>query len=111
MPLYEWMERISHREYLTRLAWLDEQWDKPDRTDHYLMQLCMVVRQILSKNPKAIKLEHHELKFTRKVRKVLTKEQQAAASTSFWFGLVGMPPPEDVFAVQPEYPPDPLVDE
>lgn len=34
---------MSHREYLTRLAWLDLQWNKPSRTDHYLMRIVQAL--------------------------------------------------------------------
>ena len=31
------MQSMTHREYLTWLAWLEDQWNVPDRTDYYLM--------------------------------------------------------------------------
>lgn len=37
------MSGITNREYRMRLKWLDEQWNKPDRHDHYIMALTRAV--------------------------------------------------------------------
>ncbi len=42
------MKTLSHRQYLTLHEWLKEQWDKPSRTDYYLMQLTAEVRSALA---------------------------------------------------------------
>lgn len=63
--------RWSHREYRTRLAWLDEQWNRPDRTDHYLMQVAAEVRRVLyllqvfgsKQQPHRVELNDCKLKF------------------------------------------------
>jgi hypothetical protein len=39
LPLLVCMEQTSEREYHAWMAWRAEQWNQPDRTDHYLMQL------------------------------------------------------------------------
>jgi len=43
------MESMTHREYRTRIAWLDEQWHQPTKTDYYLMQIAGHVANVLSK--------------------------------------------------------------
>lgn len=54
MPLRKCMKKTSHREYLVWMAWLDRQWDRPSRTDNYLMQVAYQVayevRRIFSTN-------------------------------------------------------------
>lgn len=87
------MERWTHREYRTRLAWLDEQWNQPSRNDQYLMQIAMEVRRVLSKKPNAIELDHFKLEFgTTEVKPVLklTRAQLAKQSIARWCGLVGL---------------------
>lgn len=44
-PLHETIGQWSHREFETRYEWLKEQWNEPDRTDHYLMQIAQRVIQ------------------------------------------------------------------
>lgn len=39
---------LTHRQFLTLEAWIREQWNRPDRTDHYLMQLTAVVKSLVS---------------------------------------------------------------
>lgn len=41
--LTDLMRRIPHRQFEMWMEWLDQQWNKPDRTDHYLMQLATIV--------------------------------------------------------------------
>ena len=45
------------------MAWFDDQWDKPDRTDHYLMQIAAVIRQKFAANPSSIKPEQFKMAF------------------------------------------------
>ena len=85
------MERWTHREYLTRLAWIEEQWNFPSRSDQYLMQVAAEVRRVLSKKPDAVKLEHFKLKFgtvKRKPAQKLTKAQQVKMHFQRWVAVV-----------------------
>jgi len=60
------MREHSYRDYLTWMAWLDEQWEMPSRTDHYLMQIAMEIRREFVKQPP--RLEQFKIPFTRKER-------------------------------------------
>jgi hypothetical protein len=69
---------MSHREYLTRLAWLEEQWNIPSLTHHYLMQVAQEVRRGWIKKPSTVKSEHFRLKFTS-----VTKESKSKSSETY----------------------------
>lgn len=63
VPLDEFMESISYEEYLIRLQWIEDEFDRPNRSDHYLMLIAAEVRRVLSKNPNLIKLNDFKLNF------------------------------------------------
>ncbi len=87
---------MTDREYRIRLAWLEMQWNRPTRSDNYLMQICQEIRRVLSKKPNGIKLAHFKLTFgtgTAVERKSYpqTKEEKdkaTAMSQASWFGAV-----------------------
>lgn len=43
MPLTELMKKTTHRQFRAWVAWDQEQWNKPDRTDYYLMQVAQEI--------------------------------------------------------------------
>jgi hypothetical protein len=63
MPLGECLRRVTHREYRLWTAWFNRQWDRPSRSDYYLMQIATEVRRVLSTKPQTIKMEHARLRF------------------------------------------------
>lgn len=87
MPLRECMQKTTHREYLAWMDWLDDQWEKPSRTDNYLMQIALEIRSVLSKNPRSIKLQHFLLKFLGKEPE-LTPEQATRQAKARWGGVI-----------------------
>jgi len=92
MPLRECMESHTHREYLTWQAFFEDEWERPSRTDNYLMQIAAEVRRVLSKRPENIKIKHFRLTFgsREKSKAPLTREQATAASQAKWLGALGM---------------------
>ena len=48
MPINKYLEETTHRAHRASLAWLDEQWNKPDRHDHYMMQVCLMLLRVNS---------------------------------------------------------------
>lgn len=86
------MQSMTHREYLLRLAWIEESWSIPDRTDHYLMQIAQEVRRVLSKSPNRIQMKDFEVKFVSKDRKVTAQEKEKSVRTSksTWFVALGI---------------------
>lgn len=86
----EAQERMSHREYLTRLAWLDAQWNAPDRTDHYLMNIACL---ILATHGVKSSMAEQKIPFTQaKPKRQLTPEQQKAQAVAMakakWLGFL-----------------------
>jgi len=59
------MERWTYEEYLVRLAWLDEQWNKPDRRSYELARIAQRVIQVAVKaeHQRDIKLEDQMVRF------------------------------------------------
>lgn len=88
-----WSGPMTHRQYLAWNAWLDDQWNKPDRSDNYLMALTAEVRRVLHRKPKSVKTEHFKLKFVENKRAIPTdpkaKARMAQASANRWIQAVG----------------------
>ena len=94
--MMEVIGRWSHREYLTRLAWLDLQWNEPDRSDHYAMQIARAIRQILNKS--TVTLDQQKIPFDLRrqpVEEEESEEQRAArvaavsqTSKRRWWGVI-----------------------
>lgn len=85
--------------------WLQEEWNRPSRTDNYLMQIAYLVHCGQVKEPGQLKIEDYEIKFRfRKPGQVdedgieeepeLTPEEiqiRANASKSAWCQHLGIP--------------------
>lgn len=84
MPVFECLERITHREYRLWLIHFRKELDQPSRTDYYLMQIAREVRRVLSKKPNKIQLKDFLIPFGKPPRKQLTKEEKTAESKGFW---------------------------
>ena len=76
--LDELAKSMTHREYLTRMAVIESEWDEPSRTDHYLMQIAyyIVAANSEKKDQKNLDLESFKLGFesTEKGSKPLSAE-------------------------------------
>lgn len=71
---------MTHRQFLLWCEWLDEQWNVPNRTDHYLMLLAQL-------QCKGLSLEDFKLKFEEaKERTVQTASQNSKMA---WLARVG----------------------
>jgi hypothetical protein len=93
LTVVEAMERLTHREYRMRLAWIDNQWNSPSRTDHYLMRICQLLDALLRKGSRGAKvknLDGFKISFFRRaVRAVAGKfrndgEKRVDQSRSAW---------------------------
>lgn len=101
----EYLQRVSHREHLTREAWERLQWNEPDRHDYYNMRICAEIRafmQAFGKGKKTITLEEFKIPFTFKTAEDATP--QATILPENWPGLQGRRPPrrvtkEDILAI------------
>lgn len=86
-----------NREVNLWAAWLDDQWNQPDRTDHYLIQVAYLVALANSKNPRRLKMGQFKIEFGPEKRKgPATREQAAAWSKAKWLGMMTMPVRQEV---------------
>lgn len=95
IPVRRCMKLHTYRQYRVLLAWMDAEWNKPDRHDSYLMQVCCEIRRVLSKHPDRVKPHHFRLMFGdehKKKQRKLTRQQAAEQSMARWFIGVGMNP-------------------
>jgi hypothetical protein len=63
-----WEGPLTARQAQVWSAWFSRQMNQPDRTDHYLMQIALVVARSNSKRPRSIKMKDFELEFREKDR-------------------------------------------
>ena len=75
-----------------RIAWLEENWEAPNRTDYYLMQIAQEVRRSVSKSPNKIQMDQFKVKFVPKEHKMTKQEKKSsiASSKSRWFKALGV---------------------
>lgn len=93
MSLRECMEKHTEREMRVTLAWLEMQWDKPSRTDWYLMQIAAEVRRGLVKKPSSVKTENMKIKFLLDRKRSAappTSQEQMMMSKQCWLGAAGL---------------------
>ena len=57
------MERIPQRQYLLWMLYLREEWNQPTRADYYVMQICVEIRRLFSKNPGSIVMKAFKIVF------------------------------------------------
>lgn len=94
----EYKSKHTHREHLDWLVHFDNEWNTPDRADHYLMLLITEVRRMFAKNPNSIKLEDAKIEFksadTKPVLGISDDEkrkQAAAFAKAKWLGMMTAP--------------------
>lgn len=91
MTLHACMKSMTHREYLTWLEWLDQQWDEPSRSDYYLMQIAAEVRRgyVASRYARRIRIPDFRLRFQRPRRPRNLREATRWAKAK-WFAALGI---------------------
>jgi ADP-glucose pyrophosphorylase len=93
MSLHECMEKHTEREMKVTLAWLEMQWERPNRTDWYLMQIAAEVRKGLVKKPNSVKTENLKIKFVLDRKRSApppTAQEQMMTSKQCWLGAAGL---------------------
>ena len=106
MPVTEYLRATSHRQHLAWLAWLEMQWNLPDRHDNYLMRIAYEIRCGNVKDPKKVKMSDFYMPFNKKAGKSvsgasgnqasvgtqgLTKEQASKIALARWIMVAGPP--------------------
>lgn len=96
VPLHEQLNfypsQLTHRQFLAMNAWLDIQFNRPDRSDYYQMQTTLTIARILAKHPNKIKMKDFFIEFNLEGEKVDPKHQKQKAEQSFrnWMGIFGI---------------------
>ena len=91
---------MTHRQFRTWKQWLTAEWNRPNRTDHYIMRAALETRiGNAGKKARDVQLEDFKVKF--KVRSAkdpvveLTKEERQARATAMskakWLGIMTSP--------------------
>lgn len=82
---------MTHRQYAAWVTWLDDDLNRPNRSDCYQMQTACEVRRVLSKKPADIQPDQFRLKFEKPKPTIKsTTEQELAAAKARWFGALGV---------------------
>lgn len=84
---HEVMERLPYRWYRILLAWLNEDFERPNRTDHYLMQIPWRVSRMFGG-----KTELNDYRLTRQEENLQDKlppEVRRQLQHAVWIGRLG----------------------
>jgi len=82
---------MTQREFEARMAWIEEEIDRPSREDWYLMQIAAEVCRTRVRNPQDVKLSDMKLRSGKQeVPQTMTKEEATARAKSCWFGMLGV---------------------
>ena len=103
MSVRECRQKHTHREYNALIAHLDSEWNKPSRSDYYLMQIALEIRRFMmgfSKEGKApemgdLILSFSSQRFESELEKEVTPEEikvKAEISKAVWFARTGQLP-------------------
>jgi hypothetical protein len=90
--LMGWPGPLTYRQYKTWEAWLEAEWNRPSRTDHYLMQLNATLIAVNSKARANVKLDKQRIPFVTPARRrarELTPEEATAVAVGRVLGMFG----------------------
>lgn len=73
-----WKRKLTHRQFSVWQQWQINEWNTPDRHDHYLMALRAEVRSLFSAN---VKLDDMELEFEEPPKTEEEAKRRAAAKS------------------------------
>jgi hypothetical protein len=92
MPVTECQRRLSHREFLTWREHLKEDWEHPNKTEFYLMQLAAVISKMFAAKNQKVDLNKFKLSFKDSSKKPTKEEQELIDEMNRikWLTLVGL---------------------
>lgn len=91
-----WLGPMTHRQCLAWTYWLRDEWDRPSRSDWYVMQLNTSLARMFAKNPSSIEVKHFKLEFkdesTEHTGPMSEEEAMSHArdSEAIWLGAFGV---------------------
>ncbi len=77
--LLGWRGPMTHRQYVAWQEWLQQQWNEPTRSDHYLMQIAAETRRVnlaKAEDQKSVAIEMYEIDFKFKTKEESVKEEK-----------------------------------
>lgn len=91
----ELQEKWPYREYKLRLAWLDNEWNRPNRSDWFLMRIAQRIQQFAGfgsgKHANKVTLEDQQVTFestsekTKKTEKTIAqKDIESKRAKAIW---------------------------
>jgi ribosomal protein S19E (S16A) len=80
------MQKLTFREYRTRRAWLRNQYDNPDRSDWYLMQIASEIK--IQRTRKSVDIQSMKLPFGTGKSKEKSAEEATIWSKMRWGALL-----------------------
>ena len=83
IPVEELAERITHREFLSWLDYLEWQDNYHSKQDYYMAQISTMIMRSVVKEPAKVKLKDHLITFLE------PGEKRKQDSKSAWMGLFG----------------------
>ena len=103
MSVRECRQKHTHREYNALVAHLDSEWNKPSRSDYYLMQIALEIRRFMmgfSKEGKAPEMGDLFLPFSSQGSDPRSEEEvtpeeikiKSEVSKAAWFARTGQLP-------------------
>lgn len=98
MDPFDLPKKWTYRQFLAACQWLETEWNRPNRSDHYLIAIATETRRSYVAKPNQVKFDDLKLKFstvssTSNSSPILSPEQQQAlaiANKAKWLGAVGM---------------------
>lgn len=92
MSITEALERLTHREFMVLMAHYEGEWNRPSRSDWYLMQIARQVACVLHKSPDKVKTDRFKLDFSpvRNVKKSPEKKSTTDRPKGTWAKLIGL---------------------
>jgi hypothetical protein len=87
-----WDGPMTHRQYRAWEAWLEGEWNRPSRTDHYLMKLTATLIAVNSKKGAAVPTDKLKVKFvtpSRRRRREMTEDEATAVAVGRLMGMFG----------------------
>ncbi len=96
MSVEKLLTSMTRRELLAWIEYISQDWNKPSRTDHYIMQLSSILVQIMGSKKSSQSIDKYKIKFSSSKNKSsskrqLTREEAASLAKGRWIALVGKP--------------------
>ena len=88
-----WTGGLTHRQLRTWRFWEEDNWNRPDRTDHYIMLIALrleEIRKMFAKGGRKPSLQGQKIKFGQSNEPDVPESTRIKKSQSAWFGVLGL---------------------